>query len=170
MNLKSVIAIVALVGVGAAIMTGGWIVQQEEQQRIENAVEHEGTVRNTGVERMERTERRDPDNDGQYESRERVVEFVPTVRYTYTYEGTEHESDSIYPVSRPEFDSRAEAENFTARFPEGERVTVYVNEADPSESFLVEKKSGTPLLVAAAVFGGLFWLLAAAVGYRSTRE
>jgi hypothetical protein len=28
-NLESVIAIVALVGVGAAVMTGGWIVQQE---------------------------------------------------------------------------------------------------------------------------------------------
>ncbi len=170
MDLKSGVAVVVLVLVGAAVLGGAWTLQQDEQEQLANAVEHEGTVLSTGVDREERVDRRDPDDDGRYEQREREVEFVPQVRYRYTYGGQEYESDSVYPISRPDFDSRAAAENFTGQYPEGETVTVYVNEKDPGESFLVRQESGGALLLFAGVFAGVFWLIALAVGYRSVRK
>ena len=169
MDLTSGVAVVVLVLIGGGVLAGAWTVQQDERERLENAVEHEGTVLSTGIDREETVDRRDPDNDGQYESEEREVEFVPSVRYRYTYQGETYESDSVYPLSRPGFDSRGGAENFTSRYPEGETVTVYVNGEAPSESFLVRQESGGPLLLFAGVFAGVFWLVALAIGYRSVR-
>jgi len=169
-DIRSGVAVVVLVLVGAAVLTGAWTVQQDEREQLDNAVEHEGTVLSTGIDREETVDRRDPDDDGQYESEDREVSFVPRIQYRYTYQGEEYESDSIYPISRPEFDTRSEAENFTGEYPEGETVTVYVNGQDPSESFLVRTESGGPLLLLAGVFAGVFWLIALAVGYRSVRE
>lgn len=166
MELKPVALALVFVLVGAAILGGAWWLNQEEQEQLENAVEVAGTVEETGVDREERIDRRDPDNDGNYESREREVEFDPTVRYSYTYEGTEYESDSIYPISEPSFDTRTAAENFTSQFPAGERTTVFVNSEDPSESFLVRKQSGDTLLLFAGLFAGVFWLVAAGYAYR----
>ena len=77
MHLGSVFGAVVLVVCAAAFGGIGWFMYQGEQSDLENAVEVEGTVQNTSIDKQ--VSRRDRDDDGR---REEVTTFRAVVRYT----------------------------------------------------------------------------------------
>jgi hypothetical protein len=141
-------------GVGAGAL--GWINYQNTQSDLENAVEADGQVVETDIVRQEREE--DPDDDGVYEDTE--ISYEPVVVYTYTYEGEQYRSESLYPGGTGlEFDDRSEAEQFLSDYETGQSLTVKVNSAEPDRSFLIEKDDSLFLLGVTGVFGGIFTLV-----------
>lgn len=125
----------AILLVAAAVFGGiGWYMYQSEQSDIQNAVDVRGTVQNASVDRD--VSRRDSDNDG---VQERQTSFQPVVYYTYTYEGTNYTSHSVYAGPETSFDQRSKAVDVVDDYSAGQQVTVSVNSEDPSRAFLVEK-------------------------------
>jgi|GEM_PF-2092350 len=135
MGTKALIGAVILLVAGATFGGAGWYMYQTEQSDLENAVEVRGTVESTSIDRDVR--RRDRDDDG---IREEETTFTPVVSYTYTYQGTNHTSDSVYAGPEKSFDSRSEAADVVDEYEAGDRVDVSVNSEDPSRAFLIQKE------------------------------
>lgn len=151
---RFVVAAFVILG-GVAFAGFGWFAYQDEQSDVNNAVEREGVVQSVDIE--EDVDRRDRDDDG---IRETERSYEPVVRYTYTYEGQNYTSDSVFPGGDRQFDSRSEAADYTEAYDPGDTVTVYVNSEEPSSAFLVEQ-TDTLLyygLMAVGVVLGLFGL------------
>jgi len=156
MHLGSVFGAVVLVVCAAAFGGIGWFMYQGEQSDLENAVEVEGTVQNTSIDKQ--VSRRDRDDDGR---REEVTTFRAVVRYTYTYEGERYTSDSVYSGPESTFDSRSGAVDVVEEYSSGETVTVHVNSEQPSRAYLIEQENSLFYFAFVGV-GGLCGL--AAVG------
>lgn len=123
--------------VGALAMTGfGWTMYQNEQFDVQQAVEVEGTVESTDVEQIGTTGGSDDSGS---------IEYEAVVRYTYTYEGQEYTSESVYPGPEKRFGLEEDARAVANQYSPGQTVTVYVNREDPSRAFLIEETGGNLL-------------------------
>ncbi len=81
--------------------------------------------------------------------------YRPRIRYAYEIGGVRYESEAIGAFSRSSSDPAA-AENRVARYPEGSRVTAYVNPARHEDAVL---ERGVPAWIPAAfAAGGILWL------------
>jgi len=136
MHANRVVGALFVVVVGVAFAGFGWYSYQEEQADLNNAIEHEGEIRSVDIE--EDVTRRDRDDDG---IRETDRDYEPVVRYAYEYDGESYTSASLFPGPDQSFDSRSGAEDYTEEYESGQTVTVYVNEEEPSSSFLVRESS-----------------------------
>lgn len=136
MNPNRIVAAAFIVVVGVGLAGFGWYSLQEEQADLNNAIEHEGEIQSVDIE--EDVTRRDRDDDG---IRETDRDYKPIVTYTYEYEGESYTSESLFPGPDQTFDSRSEAEDYTAEYEPGQRATVYVNQDEPGSAFLVRESS-----------------------------
>jgi len=96
------------------------------------------------------------DEDG---DRERT--YYPSVRYTYTYEGTTYNSTSLRPGPGRFGTGQGKAQDIVSNHQPGDTVTAYVDPDDPSESFLI--KDTAILIPVLLLLGGLlplYWGLA----------
>lgn len=117
--------------VGALAMTGfGWTMYQNERADVRHAVAIEGTVESTDVEEIETDD---------------TASFEPVVRYTYTHDGQEYTSESVYPGPEKRFNSEEDAREVAAQYSPGQTVTVYVNQETPTRAFLINETGGNAL-------------------------
>ncbi|EMA63290.1 DUF3592 domain-containing protein [Halorubrum kocurii] len=90
------------------------------------------------------------------------VDYRPTVRFTYEYEGTAYESANLFPSAiSPNYDTESAARAAIEGYAVDEPATAYVDPADPDGAFLKDRTSNAPLV---AVAVGLIFVL---VGGRS---
>jgi hypothetical protein len=66
-------------------------------------------------------------------------DHYPDVTYRYTYDGNTYTNDNVFPGSSRFNKGVGEARDVVENHPEGKQVTVYVNDADPTESYLVDE-------------------------------
>lgn len=146
---RAIVVVLGLMFVtsGVAGIGLGWFTYQDTQSDLANTVEVEGTVVDTTL--VEEEEEVDRDDDGQPDGTRTTYE--PVVNYSYSYEGTEYTSESIYPGTSKSFDDRSEAEDVLSGYEAGEPVTVKLNSEEPSRSFLIEEDNS---LVTLGVAGG----------------
>lgn len=143
-----------LVGLAATGYGAYDYVQQSDA--VENAVEVDAEIVETGVESSS-TNRRSG------------VDYKPDVQFSYRYEGTSYTGTNIYPASTtPSYDTESAARSALDGYEPGEMVTAYVDPADPADAFLKNQTSNAPLLIVAM---GLFFSVAGGVSsvrkYRS---
>jgi len=131
-----------VLGIGLTLFGATGYVQ--ETAAIENAVEVEATVVDSGVEEVA-TGRTDP-------------RYVPMATFEYRFQGTTYTSDSVFPRgSEQRYHERAEAESVLADATSGDTVTAYVDPEAPGEAFLTTTRSETS--VRFLVFGGFMGLV-----------
>jgi hypothetical protein len=125
MGLRSILFVLVFVVVGVAITGFGVMDYQNRQSDIENAVQVQGTVQSVDV------HERSSEGDSSYN---------PYIKYTYSHDGQQYTSRSVYPgLNQRTFDSRDKAEEVVSQYSPGETTTVYVNQENPSSAFLVEE-------------------------------
>jgi hypothetical protein len=139
-----VVKVLLAIVLGLSMFGYGWTVYQNQQTDVQEAVTVEGTVESSDVEYHEGTGNTD---GGHYE----VV-----VRYTYTFEGQEYTSESVYPGPAKEH-TEEEASEIANQYSSGQTTTVYVNQEDPSRAFLIKEKNSM-LPLGAMGIGGLIAL------------
>ncbi|TKX73095.1 DUF3592 domain-containing protein [Halorubrum sp. GN11_10-6_MGM] len=95
------------------------------------------------------------------------VDYRPTVRFTYEYDGTEYASTNVFPSAiTSNYDTESAAREVVAAYAVGEPATAYVDPADPDGAFLREQTSNAPLF--AAALGLCFVLVGGASTVRRT--
>jgi len=144
--LRSLFLLVVLVG-GLGLTGFGWTMYQNERADVRNAVAVEGTVLGTGVEEI-----------GSPGSAQSSVKYEAVVRYSYTYDGREYTSSSVYPGPEKRFGLREDARAVADQYTSGQTVTVYVNQETPTRTYLIEETGGTLLPLFALGFGVLITL------------
>jgi len=88
------------------------------------------------------------------------VEFKPTVRFAYEYQGTSHTSTNVFPAAiTKNYDTEAKARSVLEGYETGATATAYVAPDEPGSAFLKNQTSNSPLLfvgigLAIAVVGG----------------
>lgn len=142
--------LILLIGVAAA--TFGVYDYVQQNQAVENAVEVDATVVETGVDSVS--------------SRRGGPDYKPTATYEYSYGGESYTSSNVFPsmVSK-DYDTRSSAESALGEYEAGETVTAYVNPDSPSDAFLLNETSNSPLLFTA--IGGALALVGGWSAFRS---
>lgn len=82
------------------------------------------------------------------------AKFAPSVVYCYQYEGKTYENDDLYPGVVSQETSGDRAFEISHEYEQGDRITVYVDPADPSQSFLIEKLASR--MTVGFIGGGIF--------------
>ncbi|ELZ41192.1 hypothetical protein C463_13144 [Halorubrum californiense DSM 19288] len=78
------------------------------------------------------------------------VDYRPTVRFTYEYEGNTYESTNVFPAAiTSNYDTESAAREVIGEYAVGESTTAYVDPADPDGAFLKAQTSNAPLIAAA---------------------
>lgn len=145
MNIRVILFALMVLVVG--IVAGGIGVMDYQNQRsdIQEAVQVEGTVEDTDV------DRRGTDDD-----------YFPQVRYTYSYEGQRYTSTKVYPgSSEKSFNTEEQAEEAISQYSPGETTTVYVNQDDPSSAYLIQQTQTLRHFM--AMGAGLFCVVAGVI-------
>lgn len=128
----------------------------EQSDAVRDAVAVEATVVEAGVETTSTPGSSD-------------VEFRPTVRYRYTYDGTAYTGTDLFPGSvPPTYDTESAARDVLAGYEAGAAATAYVDPAAPGDAFLENRTSNTPLLLAG--IGAVLALLGGASAVRNYRR
>jgi len=127
METKDLLFAVLFVIAGIGLAVYGVTEYQNQQSDIQEAVQVEGTVDSTDVDEIGGS---GASSNEQYE---------PVIKYSYTYEGQEYTSESVYPGLEKQFGSEEGAEEVTGQYSPGQTTTVYVNQEDPSRAFLIEE-------------------------------
>lgn len=73
-------------------------------------------------------------------SRRGGVDHYIDIEYEYLYNGSKYVNDNIKPGSTESSVNKGTAEEFVSNNSEGDSVTVYVNEDDPSSSWLINER------------------------------
>ncbi|SDM98113.1 Protein of unknown function [Halogranum gelatinilyticum] len=140
-------ALVVLV-FGCALAGYGVYDYVQQDDAVRDAVEVDATITDVGVETRSTTGSSD-------------VEYQPTVRYSYEYEGESYAGTDLFAASiPPSYDTESAAEEVVAGYETGETVTAYVPPDDPNDAFVRTERSNSPLL--AAGIGGILALLGGA--------
>jgi hypothetical protein len=144
-----------VLAVGGLVMAGyGWTTYQNQHADVDQSITVEGTVESTGVADETINNPTNP-SAGHYE----VV-----VRHTYTYEGQSYTSESVYPGAEKEIGTEAEAREIAAQYAPGQSVTVYVNQATPSRSYLIAEQTQFGSILPMALGGLIAVLMLLATG------
>lgn len=131
--------------VGLAIAGYGGFDYNQQQQALDAAEPVNATVLETGVE-TEST------------ASSSSLDYHPTVRFEYTYQGERYTSTDVYPATvRPSFDTESAARDVIADYDVNSTVTAYTTADAPAEAFLRHEQSNGPYL--ALGIGGVMALL-----------
>ena len=96
------------------------------------------------------------------------VDYRPTVRFTYEYDGTSYTSTNVFPTTiSPTYDTKSEARSVLDGYETGDTVTAYVPANDPDAAYLKHQSSNAPLL---AVGIGLFFVVGGVSSLRRHRN
>ena len=126
-----------LLVVGLAVTGYGAYDYTQQSDAVDDAVEVDATVTEVGVE----------STSGGSSS---GVDYRPTIRFTYEYEGTEYAGTSVFPSAiTSNYDTQSAAREVVAEYAVGESTTAYVDPADPDGGFLKAQTSNAPLIAAA---------------------
>lgn len=120
----------------AMASVGGYTVYDHYQQKSENR-QIEGIITYSGVFEDEDTS-------------------TLEIEYRYTVEGETYNSTKICPGAGE--GCYGDPDETVEKYPEGERVTVYVDPNDPSKSYLIDEGHPYPQMIMTVV-GGAFALL-----------
>ena len=124
-----------VIAIGGLAMVGSGVnMVLNERADVQQAVTVEGTVKSTDVK----------DTGGFVSRADKPATggWKPVVRYTYTYDSQEYTSDSVYPGPEKHFNSEEVARSVASQISPGQTVTVYVNQKNPSQAFLIEETGG----------------------------
>ena len=89
------------------------------------------------------------------------VDYRPTVRFTYEYDGTSYTSTNVFPTTiSPTYDTESEARSVLDGYETGDTVTAYVPPSNPDNAYLNHQFSNAPLLVVGI---GLFFVIGGGV-------
>lgn len=80
--------------------------------------------------------------------------FAPVVVYRYQYEGQTYRNDNLFPGVPTHQTTGDRAFTLSHEYEAGDRITVYVDEDDPSQSFVFKEFAFRPLL--GFIGGGVF--------------
>ena len=134
---KTLKGALALLLIGLAVTGYGAYDYTQQSDAVDDAVRVDATVTEVGVEST---------SGGSSSS----VDYRPTIRFTYEYEGTEYASTSVYPSAiASNYDTQSAAREVVAEYAAGESTTAYVDPADPDGGFLKAQTSNAPLIAAA---------------------
>jgi len=86
------------------------------------------------------------------------------VNYTYSYGDQRYSSESVYPGAEKDIGLKKDARAVADRFSPGETTTVYVNEKNPSRSYLVKEKTQFGPFMFMGIGGLIALVFLAAVG------
>ena len=144
-----VVVALGVVGYGAVDYAG-------QTDALEDAVAVEATVIEAGVETTSTPGTGD-------------VEFRPTVRYRYSYDGSAYTGTDLFPGSvAPTYDTESAAREALAGYEPDAAVTAYVDPAAPEAAFLEDRPSNTPLVIAG--IGAVLALLGGASALGNYRD
>jgi len=147
---KTLKGAVVMLLIGLAVTGYGAYDYAQQSNAVDDAVEVDATITELDVE-----SRSSGSSPG--------VEYRPTVRFTYEYEGTEYASTNLFPSAiTSNYDTESAAREAFDGYAVGEPATAYVDPSDPDGAFLRSQTSNAPLFAAAL---GLLFVL---VGGRST--
>ncbi|GAA0549028.1 DUF3592 domain-containing protein [Halorubrum ejinorense] len=133
-------AVVMLV-IGLAAAGYGAYDYTQQSNAVEGAVEVDATVTELGVE---------PVTTGSSTG----ASYRPTVRFTYEYDGRDHESTNVFPSAiEPNYDTESAARAVLDGYAVDETATAYVDPSDPDGAFLRSQTSNAPLLAVAVGVG-----------------
>lgn len=120
--------LVVIGGLGFAIYGGYGIVQQHAT--MQNTEKINVTLESKSVDTV---------------SKRRGVQYKPTASFTYSYNGKQYRSDSIYPSGiTQQFSTEETAAKLIEGYSRNDTVQAYINPGKPSEAFLVDKASTSP--------------------------
>lgn len=143
---------VALLLVGLVATGFGVYDYVEQSDAIEDSVDVDAEIIDIGVETVS-------------SSSSSGVDYKPTVRFVYEYEGTSYTSGNVFPGQvSPNYDTESEARSVLNDYESGQTVTAYVDPDDPDDAFLRDRTSNAPLLLVGI---GLFFVF---VGGASARK
>ncbi|ELZ58346.1 MULTISPECIES: DUF3592 domain-containing protein [Halorubrum] len=152
---KTLKGAVAVLLIGLAVTGYGAYDYTQQSDAVDDAVEVDATITELDVESTSSGSSRD-------------VDYRPTVRFTYEYEGTEYAGTNLFPSTiTSDYDTESEAREVLDGYAVGEPATAYVDPSDPDGAFLRTETSNAPL-VAVAV-GLLFAFVGARVALRRVR-
>ncbi|SFG92757.1 Protein of unknown function [Halopelagius inordinatus] len=138
---------VILLLVGLAATGVGAYDYDRQSEAVANSVEVDAEIVETGVE---------TDSAGSSSS----VDHRPTVRFTYTYDGTSYASSNLFPAEVSQsYDTESEARSVLAGYERGDTVTAYVVPDEPGNAFLKNQTSNAPLVFLGV---GLFFVVVGA--------
>jgi hypothetical protein len=99
--------------------------------------------------------------------RKPITTYGAGIRYAYEVEGKAYESDQVQLGGTSETSQPGESERMVARYPEGKRVTVYYDPADPATAtiepgalggiFNMAMVAGGSMLVGGIIVALTFW-------------
>ena len=145
--------VLLVVGLAAAGFGGYDYLQQSDA--VDDAVAVDAEIVETGVKTVSG-------------GRRSGVEYRPTVRFTYTYDGTSYTSTNVFPsTTSPSYDTESAARDVLDGAGTGDAVTAYVDPADPDGAFLLNQTSAAPLLF--VLVGGLFVVAGGRTVVQNTR-
>ncbi|UPM43015.1 DUF3592 domain-containing protein [Halocatena salina] len=132
---------VVIVLIALAVFTFGGYDYAQQSAAIDDAVSVEATVVESSV---------SPSGGG-------GTEYEVRVEYRYRYQGTEYRSDKLFPgyLGRL-YETESKAQSVIEPYDSGATVTAYVDPAAPSEAFLKQQTTQSPLIF--MLLGG-FWML-----------
>jgi len=123
-----------LLVLGLALTGYGGYDYQQQRAALEDAVEVNAAVVETGVETTSG-------------SSSPGVDYRPTVTFDYRYGGENYTSHSVFPSSStPNYDTKSAAREVLAGYDAGSEATAYVDPDEPADAFLIREASGGPLL------------------------
>jgi len=121
---------------------------------VRDAAEVDATIVETGVETTS-------------VNRRGGVEYRPTAKFNYSYEGQAYTGTNIFPGSvTPTYDTEAAARDVLSGYQPNTTVTAYVDPATPDNAFLNNRVSNTPyILVGIGLLMTLMGLVSAKQNY-----
>ena len=123
-----------LLVLGLALSAYGGYDYHQQRDALDDAVEVNATVVETGVEATSG-------------SSSPGAEYRPTVSFEYRYGGENYTSHSVFPSSStPNYDTESAAREVLAGYEAGSEATAYVDPDQPADAFLLREASGGPLL------------------------
>ena len=167
-NTRSIFAFaVILLAMGLVITGIGINEYQTQTEALDNAVEVDATIVTSEVQlyedEFERTGRSDRDRPRRTTD---TPEYQIVIEFEYEFEGQQYRSSNVNVAGSIErFDSRSDAQEALAEYPEGTQTTAYVNPDEPGEAFLEDDLPlgtylipvvGGFLLFASVVLWGVF--------------
>ena len=163
MSVGRVVVFLAIAIGGLAMAGSGGNMILNEQSDVQQAVTVEGTVKSTNVTKMGDSVLSAMGGSVSSANNPTTSGWKPVIRYTYTYDGEEYTSDSVYPGPEKTFKFEENARSVATRVSPGQTVTVYVNQKNPSRAFLINETGGNlfPLfLIGIGAVVGVPFLLA----------
>ena len=143
-NTRSIFGFAVILLAMGLVVTGIGIHEYQTQtEALDNAVEVDATIVTSEVQ-LHQDEFDRTDRSSDYRTTTDTPEYRLVIEFEYEFEGEQYRSSNVNVAGSIErFDSRSEAQETQAEYPEGSQTTAYVNPDEPGEAFL---EDGLPLV------------------------